>query len=601
MLERALLEYWRLVLGRSPAAYEINSDHLELPPTMLGQEFVVLICYTVLMANPISLEFLRPPTIHRKEWWLAVVVAVVAAGWSLWPTITGLRQAPAGQQYLYSNIPDTSDTQIYYAFIDQNARGHVVYKNLFTSEPQKAVLFNPLWLTLGTIERLTGYPADVVFTSARVLGGLLLVMAIFYVISHFFQQPRWRWITFLAAVFGGGLGGLLLLIHHSDPRLVWIQTQTPILRSLPSDLTYAISFTWLTISHSPLFELGQLLLLGSWMILWRGGRLLWVAVLVGVLAFIHPYDPVLFFGIIAGHVVFGILSNQMTPELVRRYLRAAALLSLALLPAAIYYLWAIITEPVIHQWFSQNILYSPPLTSLLAGFGAMSLFAFIGAQRAIRQPGPGLLVTAWAVTGTMLPYVPFIPFQAKMLSLLSVPVSMLAVMGAQRLSRTAWWTKRRFLLVATLTASVTITFSTVIFFPLRISRAQPIEPIYHYAPTDLLDTLRWIDAHTPPNAVILGDYASGNLVPQYANRQTYVGHNIQTIHYLQKLTLVRNWFYATNSDRQQKQHFLEDNHITYIMWGPNEKRLGSFQPSALPGLILAYQHHDISVYRVLGG
>lgn len=536
------------------------------------------------------------PTFQRREWLWAAVVGVVVSAWTLWPTLTGLRQAPPQSQYLYTNVPDTSDTQVYFAFIDQNATGHALYRNIFTSEPQRAVLFNPLWLLLGGLAHFFRASPEIIFTVTRVVGGIGLVLLVYAAIAHWIAEPRWRLAALVLVVVGGGFGGLLLALRTGDPRLVWIQTQTPLLRSLPADVTYAVAYTWQSIAHSPLFVTAQLLLLGTWITIWRGGRIVVAAVLTGLLAFIHPYDPALLLGVLLMSLVFGVITHTLDQSVVRRRLATIGWLLVATLPAAGYYLWAIWREPVIRQWFHQNILLPPPLTSLLAGFGVLSVLAYLGARLVwrdrARQP-----VVWWLMSALMLSYLPLIPFQAKMLSLMNVPIGILATIALRHWWST-WWRTRRLLTAMVAALFAIITISTTILFPLEISRAQPVEPKYHYASNDLLQSLIWLRDTTPADSVVLGDYFTDNLVPRYARRTAYIGHNLQTIGFPRKLSLVREWFFGTADQVDEKSDYLQSERIDYVVWGPNERRFGPFNPASIPGVIEVYRQGEITIFSV---
>lgn len=547
------------------------------------------------MEQPVPI--LSGARITAREWIITSVIALIAVALSCFPILTGLQQRN-GDQYLFANVPDTSDTQVYFAFIDQNAQGHILYKNLFTSEDQRGVLFNPLWLVLGGVERVTHMSAVEVFTATRAVFGWLLVLLIYYLISHFIQRPAWRTVAFTVAVFGGGLGGILLLIYHADPRLVWIQTQTPILRSLTADITYAAGFTWLTLQHSPLFIISQMLLLGAWLRVWRGCSNGWTVIMVALLALIHPYDPALFFGVLLGRLILGILSNRLSRNDVLHALRQIGVLLLAMIPAVIYYVFAILADPVIRQWFHQNFLLSPPLTSLIGGYGILSLLAFLGSRRAFRGTPPSFLLVTWLVSALLLTYLPLIPFQAKMISLLNVPIALLSVFAVQGIFAKYRHGISRIVVTVLCGLSICITFSTVIVFPFRVAASQRAERTYHYASSSLIDALQWARNTTPPTSVILGDFFTDNLVPQFAARTAYIGHNIQTIQYQQKLYLVRHWFYGSNGDVERKEAFLRDQHINFVFWGPNEKKRGLFSPDELPSLHLVHQEGDIGVYQV---
>lgn len=538
--------------------------------------------------------WLARPAIGRREWWLVAAIGLLAASWSLVPTLMGLHQTPPGQTYLWTNVPDVNDSQVYYAFIDQNATGQVLYRNVFTGEPQGAFLFHPLWLALGGVERLTGWAASVVFTVARAVLGLVLVGLIYVFISHWIETPRWRMTALAITTFGAGLGGMTLLTTLTHHPLISLYTQPAIFHQLPIDLTYSAGFTWLTLYHSPLFIVAEILTLSTWLLLWRGQPEWQAGMMVGLLGLIHPYDLVLVFGVLITHGILIILTSSVDVWRVRYYLRRIGLMALWTVPAVGYYSWALIAEPTFRQWANQNVLLTTPITTLMTGYGLILVAAAIGGRIIVRHRDQrGFLIFSWAIAALALLYWPGLSFQAKMISGYVVPLSILAVVALR------WvYARRRRAAVVLSIVSALITFSTAILFPLRLIASQRDEPTYHYASNDLIGALRWMRANTPTTTVVLGDIFTGNLVPQFAGRQTYLSHNIQTIDFDRKLAEIRGWFFGTSGGESFKADFLRVHHIGYVVWGSGEQHLGPFNPNSVSTLHPVYRRGSVTVYRV---
>src|SRR5262245_54169880 len=139
------------------------------------------------------MKLIEPPSrpkkaIQKTDWWFMALLALIAVGLSLWPTLHGFWVHPPGQQYVSTIVPDMDDGPVYFGFIEQNSQGHFFYRNVFTSEAQHAVLWNPLWFLLGTLKWVSGWSAPMVFLVGRIVFGLGLVSLIVWLTRQFFPE-----------------------------------------------------------------------------------------------------------------------------------------------------------------------------------------------------------------------------------------------------------------------------------------------------------------------------------------------------------------------------------------------------------------------------
>lgn len=524
------------------------------------------------------------------------MVAIVAVGLALVPVLIGAHRTPPGQTYLYTNVPDVFDGQIYYAFINENARGHPLYTNIFTSEPQRAVLFDPLWALLGAAVRFGHLSAQTAFFGANVIGGLALILVIWYLLCHFFSG-RWRWICLGLVLLGGGFGGLDLLTVRAGSKLIGLLADPATIRFLPADITQPAGFTWSVLAHAPHYSISLVLLLIAWLSVWKGWRPWWGMIATTALGFIHPYDLVLLFGVLGGGLTLALLRDRLEVSTARTQLRAMGWYLVGAVPVVLYYLWALISEPTLRQWYQQNTLNAPNLVALLLGFGPLIALAAPVVRTTRRQlETPMIIVLGWAFASLILLYLPAIRFQSKMLAGWNIPLSILAVSTFQRLFHRVVGIGARMMLM---TALIALLCGTAVIFNMRLVISQRSEANYHYTSNDEVAVLRWIGQHSQPGAVVLADVLTGNLVPQFAARPTFIGHNIQTIDFQRKLQLTRQWFFATAEDSARKEEFLVTRHIDYVVWGPNERRWGAFDPRQIATLVPVFHSGDIAVFQRL--
>lgn len=540
------------------------------------------------------------PTITRREWVGALVVGIIAGVIGSWPWIASSWKTAPGTVFLGTNIPDVLDSQVYYAFI-QGSADHGAYANLFTSETQPAALWNPLWWLLGMIVRFTHSSPLTVFWAAKAVLGVGLVVLIYRLAAVFFQPPRWRFLALGLAVFGSGFGWLALMALHGQPGLVWLYQRIDLIPVLPTDLTYSAGYVWMSILHSPLFVLSEILLISIWGLLVMAHTtpkkyLIHVAgALTLLLGFVHPYDLALLGGVIVAAVIAGIVGETLDQAQVKKILRHLMVLLLWAAPAVLYYAWLIFFVPAISGWNTNNLLQTTNFRNVLVGYGALSVFTYFGIRGWWKKNQAATYLIGWLGAAIGLMYLPMLRWQAKMIIGLSVPIGLLATAGVQTLWRRT--TSRRW--KAVLVLGILMAVMTPPIFLSRAIESQTHEVRYQYATTDLMAALRWIKTSTPRGRVVLGDIWTGNLVPQFADRATYLGHHHQTVDYQHKLAIIRRWFFADAGLSQEKNRFILDNHIAYVVWGPAEQRLGTFDPGAYSWLKPVYTNASVTVFEVV--
>ncbi len=543
-------------------------------------------------------------TVTRREWLAVLGVAMVTILVASWPWLTAGRNQPADTTYLGTNIPDVLDSQVYYAFIQANADGSTRYANLFTSEAQPAALVNPLWWLLGRVVAGTGLTVVTVFWVAKAVAGLGLIIFLYRLIAVFISAAPWRLVALGLAVFGSGLGWLALLGLGGHPGLIWAYQRADLVTTLPVDLTYPAGFVWAAMIHSPLYVVSLWLMLMIW---WglvhslhqpRYIHLAGAATLV--LGFIHPYDLILAAGVVVVGMIVGIIANLADQTMVKCILWRLGRLGLWVIPPMVYYGWLLATAPAIRAWNDQNVLMTTNLRTVIAGFAPAIVFSMVGIRAWWHHERKmAWLPLAWIGGALALMYIPIIQYQAKMILGLSVPLGLLSAVGLQHLWSTRWGNHPGRRIVAAVIVGA-VFFSTPVVWLARVTASQHTEPRFHYASNDLVAALAWIRDTTPTTSIVLGDIWTGNLVPQYARRATYLGHHHQTIHFAKKLEQVRDWFFEDNLDLSTKMVWLNDQRITHIVVGPYERRQGAFDPELWPGLRRVMQRGDVAVYAVVG-
>lgn len=511
----------------------------------------------------------------------------------------------AGGEYTYLSLYPlgSADTNVYFSFIRQAMDGDVFIRNLHTSEPQQGTIFHPLWLVLGWVASLFRLSPVFVFHAARLVIGAAFLLFLYFFLSRVFDDERRRNIAFLLAAFSSGVG-----VFFSIGVSIWDPIQGMLL--LPADQWITESNTFLTIMHSPLFVLSQLLLLFLFWSFLEEERYRSYFLVGGALFFLvlmHPYDLVTVGTVLPAFLVVRILRDpSFTPGALRRSFRRLVLLALfALAPVAAFFVGSR-NESAIGGWTKQNITTSPMLHSYILGYGLVLLFAVAGfvALRKSRSRGQ-LLVLTWSVVSLLLLYVP-IQINRRMSNGLHIVLVILAAVGVDYL----WsWLQRhsprrelvRHLFFAFLgwVLGFGFFFSTVTVIVKSVYwEADPKTSIF-YIQSSLTQGMDWLKTHAPRAAVVLAHSYHGNIIPARTGLRVFVGHGHQTINWAQKRRLVTTWFFRTNNDDEKKAQFLEENGITHVFFSELEDRIGEYRPDEKLYLTPVFRNAGVTVYQVL--
>ncbi len=530
--------------------------------------------------------------------WLAIAGALVL---SSVPYLAGILFAGADHVYLWLYPQGQADSNVYYSFIRQAAEGGVFLRNLHTGEPQIGMLFSPLWLALGWVSGLTTLAAPVVFHAARLLLGILFLAQTYRLLERVLPNERQQRIAFFLIAFSSGLGTFFSMgINvHDYTQVLWL---------LPADQWITESNTFLTLMHSPLFVLSQLLLvlfLRMLLALPARSSPLAFGTLAAFLTLVHPYDaPTL----LAVTLVFVILrwwrdTAFRTRTCVIHVGRCVAATLLGILPVLGYFLLIGRLEPAIGGWVQQNVTLAPPPHSYLIGFGLLAPFAVAGAMawRRTRRPEK-LLVFAWAAASLLLLYAP-VQVNRRFSNGLHLPLAVLAAVGVDVLWR--WIETRRVrATVGTMLQGAVgwllalgFFFGTLTTVVRAVFWARDLGSV-EYLPRPVDAAMRWLDRNTPNTAVTLSHPFLGNVLPAVTGAPVYVGHGHQTLQYAAKRDRVTQWFFRTNDHDAAKAKFLREAGITYLFFSVYERRLGPFNPAEKPYLERVYERNGAAIYRV---
>lgn len=481
------------------------------------------------------------------------------------------------------------DTNVYLTMIGQSKVGHVLYDNLFTSEPNARVLFNPLWLVLGYLAKLISASPLFVFHIGRIALIPVFVCVIDRLIAIFITDDRTRKITLILAVFASGIGLFF------DP--VLFDAANPYNR--PMDIWAPESNTFLSMLQSPHFLLSQILLLTSLLFTLKAflGRVLRYAIYAGIAAaalfLIHPFYVPTIWGVIAIWCI--VLAVTRMPHW-RFAVWTGTLTILISAPILYYFLWMDRTVSVIHIWSAQNNLPSPHFYFYLIGYGLLIPFALYGAIKTFSDVRWRLL-TMWLLTTAALVYAP-VDFQRRLIEGAHVILAILAgpviVSMYQSLRKTSWLRATWFAML--LIVLLPLTNVKMVVQDIFDYTFEPVYP--YYIPAKDTRAFDWLATHTNEQDVIFSSYITGNYIPAYSLRRVFLGHGPQTI-FLKDKEALAAYFYAHEASDEWRRSFLKTWNITYVMWCEHERTLGPYNPHAAPFLEAVYEQEGTALFRVI--
>lgn len=530
----------------------------------------------------------------KEKHWVRFVIAIVL-GLTLLPLIIGLISAPDRQFYTNLGFVGGSDKMVYFSQIEEAKEGHILLRNLFTSEPQKPSVISPLWLALGIVARITALPTVFIFHIARLILGYLFLWLLYLFLTKVFLEVKWRKIAFLVLCFGSGLGVFTVGRDWSENYLY---------EHLGSDIWVSEGNTFLTLAHSPLFILSQLLIL---LIFWwtierfetaKYKEALAMGLAVAFLGILHPYDLFIIFSVTGGWFLFKSFKNR---QWFKSRLKIAITICLAAGIAPVYFYWLKLANPAFAGWLIQNETLSPRLFNYLLGYGLIFILYFSAIFKTIKSGDKYLFfLSLWSVINWFLLFIP-IQFQRRLANGFHLTLTIIAVFGLERLA--GYLTKKnifrfKFLKLSLIQIFIVLLVSSTVFF----LGAETILILWDryaiYLPQENYQAMVWLKSNVSDDEVILSSAPTGNVIPAYTGRKVYLGHGHQTNNWREKLNFVNNIFFNTNNFDGQKFKWLKNQKIDYLFFGFYEKKISKFNPFEKDYLKLVWQQGQAAIFKV---
>jgi hypothetical protein len=283
-------------------------------------------------------------------------------------------------------------------------------------------------------------------------------------------------------------------------------------------------------------------------------------------------------------------------------LRFAGIAAVITVPFTIYYTFVYLTDPFIKSWSAQNILKSPSPTQYLLAFCLILPFALYGAYKfVVEKPWAGLFFMSWLLIIPALAYAP-VNVQRRLPEGIWVALIALAMyaieMWEEHRKRNPSSDKAvntRILIGACVMLLVCIPSTLLLIIGGVFATMRPAAPLFRPASETRAFEQSAQLAQTGDN--VLAAYNTGNALPAWAPVRVLIGHGPESIRSAQLEPLVKSFFNLEGSV-ENKVKFLRDQQISYVLWGPEEKGLGNWNPATIDELLLRYQEGDYAIFQV---
>ncbi len=535
------------------------------------------------------------PRERRFLVWLSAAVILVTSA----PYVFGWIATPANRSYTGIHRLTPGDISVYYSFIEQGRQGKTVSQNLYSSEPQVPSVLTPQWFVVGQLAHLFHLPTILAYQLTRVAFAVLFLILGYSFLAGLIARVHVRMVAMAVVAFATGIGAFIPIadMAYAVQHL-----------ALPVDTWVPESFPFISLYHNPLFLMGLCGILGVLLLVERrldhGDRAAaWFASgLALILAIIHPYDIFLIAAILGAYSVIRLVAK--IPRVRASVGSDVWTLCLVLLPAVIT--MGIIrvifhVQPALSGWAAQNVTLSPALWWYLPAYLVPVLLALIGIRPIFRmQTTRAHVVLAWAGVVPLLLYLPFFPYQRRMMEGWFIALVVLAVVGITHV-----WTRVQPRLTPTVRAAAAGAAITLCIVCFGMTSVFHLMKDAYYAsfgsepvsiPRGLANAFTWVRDHTDDEAIVLARPFDANLLPGWTGRRTYYGHDDLTADSERKAREV-DAFLSPRAPIDEYD-FIARAGITHVLIRRSDvDAVRALQQSAL-NLRVEYENTDASVYRI---
>lgn len=513
---------------------------------------------------------------------IAMLCTVIA------PSVGWIVGAARGLHWNGVQVLAPGDAGAYFSSIAQASHGATAIRNAYATEAAPPTV-NVFWQAVGYFAAVFRLTPVVAFYVVRTLLVPVLAAVAYLAVAHFIDDGRRRRIAFALFMFATGFG-VWFAPFFPDSRLVGGSYEWPI------DLWVGEAHAFTSMTYSPHFTASLALILAVVLML----RLSWtsrgrtavaqgaVAGLLGALLFqFHPFHAPTLYAVGGAYLLFESLRTRRMDARWAPYLAFVALSS----PLVLYHYRLAHATSSATAALRANLTLTPSPVQLVIGFGAIGIFAVLGAASAWRSGERGRFLVTWAVVQLALLYSP-LSFQRRLIEGASFPLALLATAGIAVLvpklrARKAFPSRAG----AVLLSAALFLPSSFAAISRNVDAYLTDDPPIFFHDERQHTLVEWLRAESPRDAAFLSFLGGGSLIVGWGERTAYLGHWVNSGDVdAKRREIVR--FFSWMSD-EERAAFMREHGLTHVFVGPEERRVaGDFGG---PSFELVY---DDGIYRI---
>jgi hypothetical protein len=480
------------------------------------------------------------------------------------------------------------DGNSYIAKMLSGWNGAWTFKTPYTNFPQTGVLIYFPFILLGKLASPPGLHEQLIilYQFFRLVGILFYCFGCYWFVSVFIQEIKLRRLGISLAVFGGGLGWLLLLLGRSQ-----------IAGSLPIEFYSPETFGFLEIYGLPhlaiargslFFALSTFLRSNHWNDAIKTGGWLVLATIMQPLTGLVGCTVITVYLIVTGAWQLGrrIMKTSLNIGLWEKTFFSAIIAGFIVSPLVLYDAYIVLTDPFMKAWDHQDKIFSPNPVHYLLAFLIVIPFAVVGIKNILKNdPWKGCLLMGWLFIFPFLAYIP-LNIQRRLPEGIWMVWIILALLGVSQIKfnpKIRW------------TFSLAFPSTIILLLGSTISIIKPSEPVY--IPRFDVNAFQQIQTNPNHQPTVLAAYSTSNAMPAWVPVTVLIGHGPESIG-LDKMQPQVEAFYQATTSENQRRDFIMNNHIDLIYWGPAEKALGDWNPYSSSLVEEVYHSAEVSIFRV---
>lgn len=552
-------------------------------------------------------------TVNRRDWLYLGVIIVITLIITGIPYFYAQRIAPPDNQFMgvVVNIPDHFQ---YFSWM-RESRTQILVANQLTPETSTPLLFNLLWWILGRIEVLTGLSYVTLYQVTRLLAGAFAMIAIYWFCGLVFQNRAKRWTAFLVAVFASG-AGWFWVVYKYLARVPDVPNPFTVYTAEPNTFYTIMAFPHFTIATGLITIVFGLVLLAQRS---QNLRYAWIAAVVSLfLSLQHAYDMFTIYGVIAMYGLFLWVRDRKFPAFM--FKTGLIIVLISVWPALQAFLITTaddVWKGVLSQFDNAGAWTPAPyLLPFLMGFGwLLAIWALDIRIPWRKRDDTHLFLMAWFLSHFILIYIP-LNFQIHLLSGWQVVIGVMATLGLYQrvLPLLARLFKnlspaRRTVIATVLLLLIVVPTNLYLFgqrfLDLRRANAEAATPMEalggeanaFFLTNNEVAAMQYLESQVTSGDVVLASLDMGQFVPALTGARSFLGHWAQTLDFFGKRQMVSDFFQSAITD-DERQQILNQHSVDYVIYGPQEKKLGDYDVASASYLTEVFQQDDVIVFKV---